>query len=360
VLVKNKNMVEAQERTQSYQPMYELATSVAAEMGESADQRVDWLLKQDPTSFGGLLTRVNATARGLEPEQHGFDGEGVQAGTIGGSIPPDQEDKVIILGELLQGSQELAKQRLEQGEDPQTIMHEVAMAMPVVINKLHLFGDGNGRISRFMRMVLRDGDQLTPEKTELLISKDGFDKYDTTPAFPVERALPSAIRQENGTSTLALAEDLFSEADDLAYVEDEIDTIVQRYPNLDMGIVKAYEDGFNFAESMRLMAKASGAEGKVSLRGLVEGMADNPEAQQQFLQAYKGVRRQRAEVLMEGLLGKKDILLPEANKAEEVKKWTGSARQQKGLPELDPDKIRTIQDFQMAYMEAFSPERAAA
>jgi hypothetical protein len=350
-------MSETQERIQSYQPMHELASDLASEMGETADKRAVWLLGQDQASFSNILIQVDATARGLSAEQHDFDGYGVQAGTIGGSIPPDQEDKEVILGELLEGSQQLARGRLEQGEDAQTIMHEVALAVPVVINKLHLFGDGNGRTSRLMRMVLRDGDQLTPEKTELLISKDGVEKYDTTPAFPVERAIPPAIRRENGTDTIGLMEDVFSEDDNTTFVEDELKALQDHYPKLDKEIVKAYEDSFNFSESMRLLAKNDGAEGEVSLKKLLDGISENPEAQERFLQAYRGVRRQRVELLMEGLLGTKDIPLVEANKAQELKRWTGYARKQKGLPEIDPDSVRTIQDFQMAYLEAFSPDR---
>jgi len=60
-------------------------------------------------------------------------------------------------------------------------MTELAVAIPTVVNKLHLFADGNGRTSRTLRMVLRDGDQITPEKVDALVNKTGYEKYDTTP-----------------------------------------------------------------------------------------------------------------------------------------------------------------------------------
>jgi hypothetical protein len=349
-------MSENQERLQSLQPMHELATGLAAEMGETPEKRVNWLLNQDADSFGEVLVSVNAVARGLATEQHRFDGEGVQAGTIGGSIPPDQEDKIVLLDELLQDSQEKARQQIENGEDPQTIMHEVAMAVPTVINKLHLFGDGNGRTSRFMRMVLRDGDQLTPEKTEVLISKSGTGKYDTTPDLPVERALLPVMRTENDTNDIGLVKDIFDE-DEVVFVEDEIQALKDQYPTLDRKIVGAYVDTFNFSETMRLLAKSSGKEAEVSLKQMIDELADSTEAQEQFLQVYRGVRRQRVELLIDGLLGKKDISLIEATKEKDVSISTDYARQKKGQPVLDPSQIDTIQDFQMAYVEAFSPER---
>lgn len=352
-------MTETQERQHSYQPMHELALGLASEMGESARQRVDWLLQQDINSFGGLLVEVNAIARGISAEEHDFDGEGIQAGTIGGSIPPDQEDKVVLLDELLHNSQQQAKAQLDRGEDPQTIMHEVAMVLPTVLNKLHIFEDGNGRTSRFMRMMLRDSDQLTPEKTELLISKNSTEKYDTTPAAPVERALMPALRRENGTDKLRLVNDVIDD-DEISVVESELEDLQRQFPSLDKSIFKAYEDSFNFAESMRLIAKNDGQVGDISLKGLLYQIAHSPTAQQQFSQIYRGVRRQRVELLIEGLSGRKDIPLSGDNRDKDVKKWTAFARKEKSLQELDPTDIHTIQDFQMAYVESYSPERSAA
>lgn len=92
---------------------------------------------------------------------------------------------------------------------------------------------------------------------------------------------------------------------------------------------------------------------------MFDNLAESPEAQEKFLQTYRSVRKQRVEILIDGLTGKKDIPLYEDSKEKDVKNWTDYARQQKGQPVLDPASIRTVQEFQMAYLQALSPERAA-
>jgi hypothetical protein len=98
-------MSEQLQRKESIQPLHEVATGLAQEIGEQPQQRLDWLMQQTGESFGDTLLRVNSTARGISSEEHSFDGEGVQAGTIGGSIPPDQKDKITLLGELVSATQ---------------------------------------------------------------------------------------------------------------------------------------------------------------------------------------------------------------------------------------------------------------
>jgi len=165
-------MSEKLQRNQSLEPLQELTTNLVQEMGgEQPEQRINWLMNQNGETFGRMLLDVNGTARGLVPEEHRFDAEGVQAGMVGGSIPPDQEDKVTLLSELVQSSQAHAQKRLEEGADAQTVMTELAVAIPTVVNKLHLFADGNGRTSRTLRMVLRDGDQITLKKLTHWLTK---------------------------------------------------------------------------------------------------------------------------------------------------------------------------------------------
>lgn len=344
-------MSEKQEREQSLQPLHDLALELSGEMGVAPEERLDWLLRQDGESFGGLLIKINASARSLPEEGHGFDGENVRVGT---SIPPDQEDKMALLGELLKDSQQHAREQTAKGENSQAILYELAMFMPVVINKLHLFGNGNGRTSRFMRMMVRDGDQLSPGMIDLLVNKDRTERYDTTPAGPVERALRQAIEETNGTGSLSVIDDL-DESDGPRLLEQEV--VKRKYPTLDPGITLAYIDPLNFNEAIRLLAKAKDLEGGISLKQMLDDIAQSPEAQQDFIKTYRNVRKQRVELLMQGLLGKKDVPVLDTDKDKDVNRWINYARQRKGLPSIDPTSIRTIQEFQMAYMEAFSPER---
>jgi len=347
-------MSEKQLRQESLQPLHEQANALVQEMGERPEQRLDWLMQQNGESFGQVLIAANAAARGLEITSHDFDGEGIQAGTLGGSIPPDQEDKVALLGTLVTSAQEHALRRRSEGADPQTIVTELAAGMPTVLNKLHLFGDANGRTTRLLRMVLRDGDQVTSEKIDALVNKHSHEKYDTTPARPVERAVRDAMLDRNGTAFIRLHDDLVLDSE---YIEDQLGSMVAIFPELDRKVIKACEDSFNFDETLRLMAKSRGSD-VASMTALLH-VVETPEGLQEFTDAYRFVRKQRAEILIEGLLGAEKMPIPNLTERETTT-WVNRMREKGGLPPIDASLLSDAAAFQMAYEETFSPPRTVA
>jgi hypothetical protein len=349
-------MSEQLQRTETLQPLHEIATGLAQEMGEQPQQRLDWLMRQTGESFGDVLLRVNSIARGLRPEKHGFDGKGVQAGTFGASIPPDQEDKITLLGELVSATQQHIAAQSEKGEDPQTILSELAVAIPTVVNKLHLFADGNGRTSRMLRMVLRDGDQLTPEKTEELVQKNGYEKYDATPGDPIEISVLRYMRNANGASEIAVTDDV---VDEDAIVDEVYEDIKLKFPTISPSVIKAYFDSGNFSETVRLIAKDEGADA-INLSELFGRIAVNPEELAKFTAVYRGVRKQRLELLIGGLTGEVPVPLNGRNNEEDINNYINGPRSRLELPPIDPAHINTVQHFQMAYCETFAPQRTAA
>lgn len=350
-------MSEQLQRAESLQPLHELANSMAQEMGEQPEERLDWLMQQSGESFGNMLIQVNAAARGNNLEDHDFDGHNVQAGTIGGSIPPDQHDKVTLLDELMACTQKRITAQSEQGEDAQIIINELAVAIPTVVNKLHLFADGNGRTSRMLRMVLRDGDQITAERVNALVHKTSTEKYDTTPAIPVERSILNTMKSTNGAAEILVIDDVVDE-DTFA---DEIDQdILSAFPTISRDVIKAYSDSANFNETVRLLGKDSGVTNTLSLRDVFGRVADNPGELAKFKAVYARVRKQRVELLISGLIGEQQIPITITDKLGEMSKWFNNTRVRAGQEPIDPSQINSIQDFQMAYAETSSPERTAA
>lgn len=349
-------MSEQLQRTDSLQPLHEIANGLVQEMGEQPQQRLDWLMQQTGESFGNVLLQVNSTARGLDKEEHIFDGEGVQAGTIDGSIPPDQEDKVILLDELVSKTQQHILVRSEKGEDPQAIVSELAVAIPTIVNKLHLFADGNGRTSRMLRMVLRDGDQITPEKVEALVHKNGYEKYDTTPATAVETSVLRYMRSVNGASEIAVTDDV---VDEDTFADEVHEDIKRKFPNISHSVVKAYSDRSNFSETVRLLGKEKGVD-SVSLSDLFSKITDSPEELARFTATYRGVRKQRVELLIGGLIGEIPVPLNVHNKEKDISNWINDPRTDMGLAPIDPALIDSAQDFQIAYCETFAPQRIVA
>lgn len=68
-------------------------------IGTTPEQRVAWLTDMQPHDISNFLIQLNGTARGIE--NHTFDGEGVRAGPVSGSIPPAQPDKEPVLHYVL-------------------------------------------------------------------------------------------------------------------------------------------------------------------------------------------------------------------------------------------------------------------
>ena len=346
-------MSEQLQRNESLQPLHEAASVLVQEMGEQPQERLDWLMQQTGESFGAVLLHVNSTSRGLSLEKHSFDGEGIQAGSLDGSIPPDQKDKITLLSELVTASQRHIATQTEQGEDAQTIMSQLAVAIPTVVNKLHLFADGNGRTSRMLRMVMRDGDQITPEKVETLVLKSGHEKYDTTPATAVELSVMDYMRNVNGTSEIIVSRDVVGKD---TFPDEEGKEIMDKFPDIHPSVIRAYSDYSNFSETVRLMAKEDGVD-SVSLTELFSQIEGNPERLAQFTSIYSGVRKQRVELLISGLTSELSIPLSVRDKEKSIHGWINYYRTRRGLDPIDPALIETIEDFQIAYCETFSPDR---
>jgi len=342
--------------TESLQPQHELVNSLVQEMGEQPQQRLDWLMQQSGESFGNILIQLNSAARELDKQEHTFDGEGVVAGSAGGSVPPDQEDKIILIDELIYATQQRISAGLKKGEDPQAIVNELAAAIPTIVNKLHLFADGNGRTSRILRMLLRDSDQITPEKVEAAVQKEGFEKYDATPAPAVETSILRYMRSINGTSEINISRDLV----DGEYIwQEKIDKIRKKFPNISPSVLRAYGDGDNFTETVVLLAREKGVY-SVSLSDLFAQIADSPEELAKFTAAYRSVRKQKVELLIDALMSEVAIPLNVPDKEGDIHKYINQPRTGQGLAPIDPAHIDTAQKFQYEYCEAFSPKRTVA
>lgn len=346
-------MSENQRRTESLPPLQEAIQGLANEMGALPSDRLNWLMQQDGVSFGGTLQEINSSTRSLNPQEHTFDGKYVVAGTIGGSFPPEQEDKVILLDTLITAAQQHIERQRQDNVDPQTILNEIAVSIPTVVNKLHLFADGNGRTSRLLRMVLRDADLVTPTKTEAAVRSDGFDRYDATPVGPIETSIRHRMRQVNQTTEITILDDL---VDPFALADEHSDEILSAYPDIDRSLIRAYHDSPNFNEAVRLLAKVEG-ERSISLDELFGRIAHNPQDLEAFTNAYRDVRRQEVELLIQGLMGGSPIPLIISDRISATNTHINNPRKRQGLAPIDPKNLNTIQDFQMAYCETFSPDR---
>jgi hypothetical protein len=124
--------------------------------------------------FKNFLIRINGIARDISIKQRSFDGNEVQlTGFVDTVLVPKHEDKETLLKYVYDNLEKVKK-----GEEKYLI--------PVVINALHFFNDGNGRTSRVMYQLLEkhDSKEKFEREMKLALGEDGrWDCPDVSPGL---------------------------------------------------------------------------------------------------------------------------------------------------------------------------------
>lgn len=130
----------------------------------------------DFDDFKSFLIRLNGILRGIPTKDRKFDG--VEAELSGGLLGervvfPRWEDKEPLLRYAFDCAHELSRE-------------DASYMIPLVVNALHLFNDGNGRVSRVLHLLLSPDNNTSSFETKLMktLSKDGrFDSMNISPEF---------------------------------------------------------------------------------------------------------------------------------------------------------------------------------
>src|SRR3990167_8978481 len=329
----------------SIEPIKDLLKKKETSIGAPLQERAKWLTSLKPEELSSLLIEINQTVRNIDGS-HIFDGMNVVAGQVGPSVPPDHSDKEPVLNYALTEVQAKAMIMLRDGATPQEILNMAAVVLPTIVNKLHFFADGNGRTSRILRMVLRDGAQNIETGVTTAILKQGFNRYDATPIPPIDYAISKALTESNGTQSIRIKDEFDSENDILEDVFEAVNSI----PNLDKRVVKSYQDSLNFSEAMCLFIKRNNLGIKdengiveISLRKILFDLSTDSKKLESFLNIYREVLKERVTLMVDALTGKRDLF------------YVKSGRQAKNQEELGLIDVDTVQKLQTAYVEAFSP-----
>ncbi len=116
-----------------------------------------------------LISGVNGILRGKEKEKWEMDGVGVIAAgheVVGAHIFPRHEDKKEILSKTWQA----AKQMNDAGRE----LEDIGMLLGSLLVETHPFADGNGRTSRFVYSMTKEGFSVDQnDKLSILLGEDG-------------------------------------------------------------------------------------------------------------------------------------------------------------------------------------------
>lgn len=125
--------------------------------------------------FEKFITRINGIARDIPIVKRHADGDGVYLeGFVDSASVPDHRDKVPLLKHAYESIPNLA--------DPE----DVSYMIPLIINAVHLFEDGNGRSSRILHLLLRayNSKEEFNEELKKAIGKNGrYESYNISPGL---------------------------------------------------------------------------------------------------------------------------------------------------------------------------------
>jgi hypothetical protein len=142
-------------------------------------------------TFKSFITKINGIARDIPIKKRNFDGKSVviTGGLLNETVlPPQYEDK-----------EELLKFAFESAEKLNNV--DKAYLMSVVINSLHMFNDGNGRVSRIINLLLTaESKESFDQDLEKALGADGrYDAYDINPRL-IDFEVESEVLKHHGWS----------------------------------------------------------------------------------------------------------------------------------------------------------------
>ena len=131
--------------------------------------------------FKDFLVRINGIARDIPIHQRKDDGEKVQLEGFGGiSAVPKHEDKAALLKETYEALSRISPE-------------DRAYLLPVMVNEVHLFNDGNGRTSRILHTLLKKFDSKEAFEVALALA---VGKHGRSESPDLDPSLTSADREK--------------------------------------------------------------------------------------------------------------------------------------------------------------------
>ncbi len=229
-----------------------LEKSGFTEIISDSEQFQNWVKTLSFDEFRSHLTRLNGIVREIPIKERNVDGTDVSIGNeeMGvGFLPPHPDDKDILLKESFEKIQ-----ALDNSEDQGLLLY-------LVVQYLHLFNDGNGRLGRllyYMAYKAKGSSEIDEAEMQGLLGHDGV----SGPGRNIFSRVVRAPSQVTNIVNQLLARELLSEE----FIKQ------QRRPFADdlmAGSIKIENDSLDTETKKQLEIVLSEAGGVFSFRDLV-------------------------------------------------------------------------------------------
>lgn len=162
----------------------------AEDIFSDEQEKRDFIESLQLAEFLGFLNTVNGILRGKNKSEWGMDGDFVAIASplLGVDyVPPRQEDKLELLGKVLQSAKEMNR------ED--RALRDISVMMCSSLNAIHPYEDANGRTSRLMYTLLVEGFDVY--KLRSVLGEYGRLTIDINPAL-LEKEISDLIVEDIG------------------------------------------------------------------------------------------------------------------------------------------------------------------
>lgn len=304
---------EEQERALTVSTVARVFKDIESSVGTTPHEKTRALFA-NPETLKSFLLRINNAVRAEDVTD--FDGEHVVAGLLNASYPPAQEDKLAILEQLPEKIE--AYRKLQQAHNREPSMSELAHAIGVTVNKLHLFADGNGRTSRLIKSFLSTEGEISLEQVrDLVVKKNITNTEDTTPLIVSDISIAQYREDHDGLLEYVCVDDISTEADSLDGTEAQ--AVKNVFPDLPIEIISIVADRMRVSGVLkRIQRERNPGNPYISFKEMFEQISKDADLQAACVLAYNQIKREEAELLLSAMLGMTDVPLVKSKMLERL------------------------------------------
>lgn len=250
--------------------------------------------------FDELLNALNGIMRNKKKEDWKIDGENVEIASerMVSYTPPEENDKLELLQKVFEN--------IKNMNDENRSLEDMALLLSSSVNALHLYSDGNGRLSRFLYTILtKNYDADSQKELKEIISSGGRKKIDISTAHIMREIECKLTEKElDSTENIPQIDNFYSrtsyESIDFPNTEKEdkelfLKLLNSSKDNLKIATLRFFKNKENF--NIENYIKKWGQAICIDLDYLLKDL--NPDDFKEILENCKNIKKEKVEKMID-------------------------------------------------------------